>query len=168
LDVFVTHPDGSVWTSWWSSTYLPNGGWQGPAAGPGVGAVPGSSPSAAETVDASGVRHIDIFVGRSDQWVWTSWWASNVIPNGGWQGPADSPAMPLEYGWSPAAAEAEDAYGVRNVDIFTTYPDGTVLQGIWASNWVPNGGWLGVAEVPGLTSGTTGSAPAVAETVIPT
>jgi len=129
LDLFITGPDGAVWTTYWTNT----GGWInwfwifG-----GTKMAPGATVTALWA--AYGGNHLDIFATDSQGIVWTTWW--NEQQN--WQqwfqitGPHHfAKGAPITAVWAP--------YSNMHLDLFCTGNDGAVWSTYWdgAKGWQP-------------------------------
>jgi hypothetical protein len=125
LDLFVTGPDGAVWSTFWDA----NGGWR-PwfVIHPIQKMQPGAAVSA---LWRSNETHLDLFVTGPDGAVWSTFWESN----GGWR-PwfLIHPEVKMQPG---ATITALWRTNETHLDLFVTGTDGAV----WSTLWEANGGW---------------------------
>jgi hypothetical protein len=125
LDLFVTGPDGAVWSTFWEA----NGGWR-----PWFVIHPEQKMQPGAAVTAlwrSNETHLDLFVTGPDGAVWSTFWEAN----GGWR-PwfVIHPEQKMQPG---ATITALWRANETHLDLFVTGTDGAV----WSTFWEANGGW---------------------------
>jgi hypothetical protein len=136
MDLFVTGPDGVVYTSRWRK----GKGWSGVADGwtPIGGFFP---PGARVSVVARTPDNLDAFITGHNGVVYTSTWRTG----GTWSGVGNR-WRPIGGVFPPGATVAAVARGADEIQAFVTGNDGVAYQSIWAegSGWsgVDNSWWL--------------------------
>ena len=142
LDLFVTGPDGTVWSTWWEAP-----GWQQPwfPIWNNVLMQPGATVTA---LWRSNNTHLDLFVTGPDGTVWSTWWED--LPSWQpwfsiWNNVLMQPGATVTALW-----RSNDTH----LDLFVTGPDGTVWSTWWEDlpSWQPWFSiWNNVLMQPGAT-----------------
>ncbi len=121
VDLFVTGPDGAVW----STFFEPNGGWRPWFV---IGSIR-MQPGATVTVLQPFEGHVDLFVTGTDGAVWSTFFE----PNGGWRPWFVIGSIRMQPGATVTVLQPFEGH----VDLFVTGTDGAV----WSTFFEPNGGW---------------------------
>ena len=145
-DLFVLHPDGHVYTQWWSTDEDDFSPW---------GAVPGPTVFAPGTrISAIGRKtdQLDLFAVRPDGWVVSTFWNNEHEWDGHWRTVSDGWGFPAG---APVAVTNENP---NNLHLVAAAVDSQ----LWQTYWHKDDGWANWVPLTGPVPATGGTAPGTA------